>query len=60
MNRIAYRLAAFTVVTVLLGLFIYGCAATGPDDQEGGITGTGNAINCDDEKNRKHKLCRSQ
>ena len=58
MKRIVKWISTVLVITLLFGLLLSGCASTAIDEQEGGITGTGNSINCDDEKNRKHKLCR--
>jgi len=58
MKHIVKRLSALIGIPLLLTLLIAGCAATAIDEQEGGITGTGNAIDCEDEKNRKHKACR--
>lgn len=46
------------MLLLLLGLFFSGCASQATDEEEGGISGTGNAINCEDEKYRKHTLCK--
>jgi hypothetical protein len=46
------------VISKLVLLLISGCASTGMDDQEGGITGTGNDIDCTLEQNRKLPQCK--
>jgi len=58
MKHIIGKSLALLMVFLLLGLFFSGCASRAIDDEEGGISGTGNAINCQDEKYRKHKLCK--
>lgn len=45
------------VILLIISLLI-GCAATyQSEEQEGGITGTGNDINCDLQQNKKRKEC---
>lgn len=57
MNRRANRFGAILMTILALGAIVSGCATTAVDEQEGGISGTGNAINCTDEKYRKLKMC---
>ena len=58
MNQFIKRLIIYLMFFLFVSLFVFGCASTGSDEEEGGISGTGNAINCEDEKYRKHKLCK--
>ena len=58
MNQLIKRLSALFILLLLLGMLFSGCASRTIDEEEGGISGTGNAINCEDEKYRKHKLCK--
>jgi len=58
--KMIYTLAIrYIGVSLMLAVLLSGCAATtmGPHEQEGGITGTGNNIDCHDEKNKKRKEC---
>ena len=44
-------------VLALIGIVAAGCAATPQQEEEGGISGTGNDINCELAKNKKHPSC---
>ena len=47
-----------TCIALLIATLLSGCAATyKSEEQEGGITGTGNDINCEEERNKKRKEC---
>lgn len=49
------RLAA---AGLFIAILLSGCAASvSMEEQEGGISGTGNSINCSEEKNKKRKEC---
>ena len=57
-NRIL-KINTFIFLLALL-LNMIGCASPhspSNGDQEGGITGTGNKINCANNNNRQHPLC---
>ncbi|MGD8570448.1 MAG: hypothetical protein PVJ39_20340 [Gammaproteobacteria bacterium] len=58
MNRFAKNLVLLLLLLLALSSLFSGCGSVPTDDEEAGISGTGNAINCDDPKYRKHKLCR--
>lgn len=47
------------IFLLLLAIFLGACASsvTPTDEQEGGITGTGNSIDCEDKENKKHEPC---
>lgn len=45
-------------IFMLSSIFLFGCAATVQEDQEGGITGTGNQIDCQDVRNKNDPRCR--
>lgn len=47
-----------TSIALLIAIVLAGCATTyKSEEQEGGITGTGNDINCEEERNKKRKEC---
>lgn len=53
---------SYTARLIAVGLFfailLSGCAANvRMEEQEGGISGTGNSIDCSDERNKKRKEC---
>ena len=51
----------YICLIMLAVLLLSGCGSAPVDDQEGGITGTGNAVLCDDEeRKKKQKLCNSK
>jgi uncharacterized protein YceK len=54
-----YRLSIrLTGIALICTAILNGCAATyQSDEQEGGITGTGAGINCEEEQNKKRKEC---
>jgi hypothetical protein len=54
-----YRLSIrLTGMTLICAVILNGCAATyQSEEQEGGITGTGAGINCEEERNKKRKEC---
>jgi hypothetical protein len=58
MKQFTKRLCAFFIILLLLGIYISGCASRAVDEEEGGISGTGNAVNCEDGKYRNQKLCK--
>ena len=58
MIQFTKRISVLVILFLLLGMLFSGCASRTIDEEEGGISGTGNAINCEDEKYRKHKLCK--
>ena len=57
--KMIYPLAIRSIGTgLLIAMLLNGCASTTrTQEQEGGITGTGNNIDCQDEKNKKRKEC---
>ncbi|HEY5603919.1 MAG TPA: hypothetical protein VIM41_12485 [Gammaproteobacteria bacterium] len=57
MKSLTKILMVFGTIVFILNMLLAGCASRAIDDEEGGISGTGNAINCADEKYRKHKSC---
>ena len=51
------RSASYFLVLCLIVLTAYGCAAV-HDEQEGGISGTGNVIDCEEDTYKNDPLCR--
>lgn len=54
-----HRSASHILVLCLIVLSACGCAAV-YDEQEGGISGTGNIIDCEEDKNKNDPLCRQR
>ena len=48
----------YLTIFAMFSIILYACAAA-PPEPEGGISGTGNAINCHDPANKHHKQCRT-
>lgn len=57
MNSIKSSLICIISMLVIISILAAGCAAQRYDDEEGGISGTGNDINCELEKYKKHPSC---
>lgn len=46
------------IIVLFTILLLNGCAATyKSEEQEGGITGTGNSFNCEEDRNKKRMEC---
>ena len=45
------------LLVLLVLLYLGGCASAPQNDEEGGISGTGHGINCDDLKQKMGKPC---
>lgn len=45
---------------LLIATILAGCASVDIEEPEGGITGTGNNINCEGERNKKRKECMNE
>lgn len=46
------------IILAFLIISVFGCAAYVEEDQEGGISGTGNQIDCQDERHKDDPRCR--
>ena len=58
MKLIASSEIRLSSLAILIVIVLNGCAtAYKTEEQEGGITGTGNDINCEEERNKKRKDC---
>lgn len=60
MSRAMKNLLLLLLLLLALSSLFSGCASVPMDDEEAGISGTGNAIDCDNPKNRKLEQCRSR
>ena len=54
------KLVLLGIAILGLALIIGGCGSTGNGDPEGGISGTGASIDCEQEANKYRKPCRSK
>lgn len=45
------------LLVFIVFLFLGACASAPQNDEEGGISGTGHSINCDDMKQKMGKPC---
>jgi len=52
-----HRSASYILVLCLIVLSAFGCAAV-YDEQEGGISGTGNVIDCEQDRYKNDPVCR--
>ena len=57
MNGAHKTLIRITLISLIILIWAGGCASVARDEQEGGIAGTGNAINCQEEENKHASSC---
>lgn len=56
MKKQSQKLIKYFLVFIVF-VYLGGCAAVPQSDEEGGISGTGHGINCDDLKQKMGKPC---